>query len=244
MPETSSVDIEDAPATVRAGQPLSVTAGVQHDGETEVTLTVDGEGVVSETVEAADGERETVTLEWTPEPDAVGTVEISVETADDSATETVTVEDAPAEFTIDITYADEYAAGGGTATVIGTITNEGTLSGTQTVDFRVDDESRETMTLTLDGQESERFEFTTEVADDDLPELTLTVVTEDDEEATAVPVLARTVSTIRDMGSKSGMGLFGWLVFVGMVIILLPLLPILALIKLFDLLFGRTGSAT
>ncbi len=50
--------------------------------------------------------------------------------------------------------------------------------------------------------------------------------------------MTESVSKTREPESKSGMGVFGWLVFLGMVIILVPLLPFILLIKLVDTVFG------
>lgn len=47
-----------------------------------------------------------------------------------------------------------------------------------------------------------------------------------------------TVTPQRPLTSKSGMGVFGWLMFLGMVILLLPLLPIYLLLKLYELATG------
>jgi len=45
-----------------------------------------------------------------------------------------------------------------------------------------------------------------------------------------------TVTPQREPESKGGMGLFGWLMLLGMVIVLLPLLPLYLLLKLYELL--------
>lgn len=50
--------------------------------------------------------------------------------------------------------------------------------------------------------------------------------------------MTESVSKTREPESKSGMGVFGWLMFLGMVIILVPLLPFILLIKLVDTVFG------
>ena len=239
-----TVDIEEIDGTtVRAGETVSVTVAVENGGtdagELAVELAVDGEQVESETLELDAGAGETVEFDWTAGPDAVGTVDLTAETPTDSATATVTVEDAPAEFAVSIESATGHVSEGGTATLVVTVTNEGTLAGTQEVEFRVDGEPRETRTLELGGQASETLEFEHEVTDGDAPETTLTVASEDDEVETSVPVLSPTVTPLRKLGSKSGMGPFGWLIFLIMVILFIPLIPILVLIKLFDMLFGR-----
>lgn len=47
-----------------------------------------------------------------------------------------------------------------------------------------------------------------------------------------------TVTPQRELKGKGGMGVFGWLIFAGMAIVLAPLLPIYALLKLYELLAG------
>ncbi|MEF8815010.1 MAG: hypothetical protein V5A55_14540 [Halovenus sp.] len=55
--------------------------------------------------------------------------------------------------------------------------------------------------------------------------------------------MTESVSKVREPESKSGMGVFGWLMFLGMVIILIPLLPFIVLIKLIDMVFGDDDSS-
>jgi subtilase family serine protease len=241
-----TVDIEALEETARAGETAVVTVAVENEGsgpgETAVELAADGEQVDSETVEPDVGETETVELEWTPGPDAVGTAELAVTTEMDSATGAVTVEDAPAAFTVDIDATDEYVSDGGTVTVVAEITNEGTLPGAQGVELRAGETVEATRRLELDGQASETVEFDHEVTAEEAPETTLVVASEDDEAETSVPVVTETVTPLRKLKSKSGMGVFGWLIFLGMAILVIPLLPFLAVLKLIDMLLGRSGA--
>jgi len=55
--------------------------------------------------------------------------------------------------------------------------------------------------------------------------------------------MTESVSEPRKAESKSGMGVFGWLMFLGMVIVLIPLLPFIVLIKLVDVVFGDQESS-
>ncbi len=48
--------------------------------------------------------------------------------------------------------------------------------------------------------------------------------------------MSQTVTPQRERGSKGGMNLFGWLLFLGMVILLIPLLPVYIALKLYDLI--------
>jgi hypothetical protein len=53
--------------------------------------------------------------------------------------------------------------------------------------------------------------------------------------------MSETVTPQREPGSKGGMNLFGWLMFLGMVILLIPLLPLYLLLKLVSLVTGAGG---
>lgn len=53
--------------------------------------------------------------------------------------------------------------------------------------------------------------------------------------------MSDTVTESRKLTSKSGMGIFGWLMFLGMVIVLVPLIPLYLLLKLYELA-TRDGS--
>lgn len=48
-----------------------------------------------------------------------------------------------------------------------------------------------------------------------------------------------TVTAPRKPESKGGMNLFGWLMFLGMVILFIPLLPIYLLLKLHEMITGK-----
>jgi hypothetical protein len=241
-----TVDIEAEGATVRAGETADITVTVENgsseSGEADVELAVDNRRVEGESVELDAGEATTVSFEWTPDADAVGTVELVAATETATAAETLTVEDAPAEFGVAIESADEHVSEGGTVTVTVDVTNEGTLAGTQKVEFRAGDTVEATRTLELDGGAGKRISFVHEVTAGDAPETTLTVASDDHEDDTSVPVVTQTVTPLRTLKSKGGMGPFGYLVFAGMLILLIPLLPLLVVLKLVDTLLGLGES--
>jgi len=240
------VDIEAVASTVDAGETVSVTVSVENNGseqgEPTVELSAAGTQVDSASVELAGGASETVTIEWTPGADAVGTVELTATTGAETTAESVTVTDAPAEFAVDIDAVDEHVSAGGTITVVVDVSNGGTLAGTQDIEFRVAETVKETRRVDLDGQACETISFSHQVSPDESPEVTVTVASEDDEAEAAVPVVTGTVTPLRQMGSKSGMGVFGYLVFAGMAILLLPLLPFLAVLKLLDMVTGTSDA--
>jgi len=238
-PHTVEIAAVTGPARVGESVTVTVTAEAETEGELSVNLTAGGEQVESESVAVDAGGTGRTEFEWTPGTDAVGTVEVVASTATASATGSLTVEEAPPKFTVELDTADESIPVGGTVTVIAEITNEGTLPGTQSVALRAGETVSATRSLGLDGGESETVEFDYEVTEGDGDEVTLTVATEDDEAEMSVSVVDRTVTPRRAVGSKSGMGVFGWLILAGMAILLAPLLPLVAVLKLIDTL--RSG---
>lgn len=241
-----TVTIDETSEPVQAGDTLEVTVTVENAGEAgDVTVELvafDGEVVDSDDLELEAETTETLTLEWEPDPAAVGSDAITVRAADDEATAPVTVEDKPATFEVEAASATEYVPEGGTVRVTGTITNVGTLEGTQTIEISVGDDVLETHELTLAGGESEEIEFETE--EGEKPEVTVTIASEDDSANESVPIVTVSVSPVSKVQSKSGMGIFGWLVFLGMVILLLPLLPIYLALKLYEFIANRARPAS
>lgn len=239
-----AVEIEDAPETVTAGESLTVTANVEHSGDEEATATVelvdaDWTALASEDVEFEGGATETVELEWTPDGDDVGTAQLRIRAGDAEVPTELSVEDSPAEFAVEVTAADEHIPEGGTATVQATVENTGTLSGTQDVEIAVDDAVEDTRTgLQLDGGESETLTYSHDADESEAAELTIEVSTEDDSDSASIPIVTESVTPLRKIGSQSGMGLFGWIMFAMMIVLLIPLLPIIVLLKLFDVLAG------
>lgn len=54
--------------------------------------------------------------------------------------------------------------------------------------------------------------------------------------------MADAVTEQRELSSKGGMGVFGWAMFLGMLVLLLPLLPFYLLLKLYERLRGGPGG--
>jgi hypothetical protein len=50
-----------------------------------------------------------------------------------------------------------------------------------------------------------------------------------------------TVTPQRIPHGKSGMGIFGYIIFLGLVILLIPLVPLYLLLKLYELIAGDEG---
>lgn len=54
--------------------------------------------------------------------------------------------------------------------------------------------------------------------------------------------MTETVTQKREPESKSGMGVVGWTIFLGMVILLLPLVPLYLLLKFYNAIVGETEA--
>jgi hypothetical protein len=239
-----SVDIGALDTTVRAGETVSTTVTAGEDaGELTVELVVDGTTVDTGILDPDEGTA-SVDLGWTVPASAVGAVEVSVETPAGASTTSVTVEDTPATFAVELDTVPEHVSAGNTATVVAGVENEGTLAGRATVRFLVDGDTEETRTRELDGQTGDTVAFEYTVSAENAPEMTFGVETPDDSAETTVPVVTGSVTPLRSPRSKNGMGVFGWLLLAGMAILIVPLLPVLAVLKLLDVLSGgndRTG---
>ena len=233
-----SVDIGTLDTTVRAGESISTTVTAGDDaGKLTVELVVDGTTVDTGTLDPDRGTG-SVALGWTAPASAVGTAEVTVETPAGASSVSVTVEDTPAEFAVGLDTAPEHVSAGNTATVVAGIENEGTSAARATVEFLVDGDTEETLTRELDGQTGDTVSFEYTVSAEDAPEVTVGVETSDDTAETTVPVVTGSVTPLRSLRSKNGMGVFGWFVLAGMAVLLLPLLPVLAVLKLLDVLSG------
>ena len=239
--DTPSLEIEGMPASVEAGESVRVDATLEAGAsEVELELRVDGETVASEQLEPSEAGTETVELEWETGPDAVGEHEVAVTGAGESVTGSVTVEEKPAAFGVSFEMADEHVSPDGIATVLAAIENEGTLEGTEQVSFLVDGETEATEQVTLAGQATTTLEFAHR-ASGETATITLAVEAENERAETSVEVVTGSVTSLRKLKSKGGMGPFGWLMLLGMAILLVPLLPFILLIKLVDVVFGQGG---
>lgn len=238
-----TVTVDETTGPVEAGETITVTVSVENvadsAGSGDVTLQVGEEEADSSDVELDAGGSETVELEWQTTTDDVGDHELVIAAGGEEVSTTATVEDAPASFDVEITRTPKHVTSGVAVDIVVTVENTGTLEGTQDIDISVGDEVVHTVSnLTLAGTETETIEYTYETADEDAPDITVDVASEDDEDSATVPVVTESVTPLREYPSKGGMGVIGWIIFLGMVIILIPLLPFLALIKLIDILRG------
>jgi hypothetical protein len=238
-----AVSVAETSAPVEAGETLTVTVMIENasDGDAvgEVSLQRGNEAVDTSEVELEAGVSESVDLAWDTSPGDVGEHELVVATPLERVSRAVTVEQAPATFDVEITRVPEHVTPGVAVAIEVIVENTGTLEGTQDIEFSIDDTVEHTeQGLTLAGQESETIIYTHETTGDVRTEIPITVASEDDETSDTVPIVTQSVSSWRELGNKGGMGPLGWVVLLGMVILLIPLLPFVILIKLIDILTG------
>ena len=238
-----TITIEETNQPVEAGETLEVAVVVENEGEDgsdEIELLDFSDDVVdSDELELGAGEQTERTLEWTPGSADVGSGDVTVSSTGGIETVSVTVEDKPATFEVDVTAIEEYVPTGGIVHVVATIENTGTLEGTQEIEISVREAVELKREITLAGGENEDIEYEIETSADDAPDVTVSVSSDDDSESESIPVVTVSVSPVSKVTSKSGMGVFGWLMFLGMIILFIPLLPLYIALKLYELLFRR-----
>ncbi|MDZ7731035.1 MAG: CARDB domain-containing protein [Natrialbaceae archaeon] len=151
-PGSFAVDISATNAT--EGETVTVEATVENTGGVEGTQDVSvsiADQSTTETLTLGAGDTATVSLDWLTAPGDAGTYQATAASADDSASTSVTVMEAPDApyFAVDLT-ATSPVVEGDTATLTATVTNTGELTDTQArdgvggrhVDHRVADTGR------------------------------------------------------------------------------------------------------
>jgi PGF-CTERM protein len=152
---TAELTVENT-GDVAGVKPISIRAG----DETIETLGVEG-GV-------ALGSGATFTDEVTFAPGSQGQLTIAAEATDDTTSEIITVTEAETTFDVGETEIDsDEALPGDEVTVTATVTNSGTVEGTRTVDLERDDETVDSVDVTLDAEESTTVELS------DIPSVSL-----------------------------------------------------------------------
>lgn len=172
-PALFEVDIDEEASTldVVEGEEAEVVATVSNVGEivdtTEILLAGDKTVYDSESHEILPGEAETISLSFEPTAEDDG-LTVAVETLDDVATATLTV-DVPGLFEIDI---DEGAStldvvAGEEAEIVAEVTNVGDVLGTQELSVTVDEEERTSQLVELPGGTSETITLDVETLEGD-----------------------------------------------------------------------------
>ena len=152
--------------TVIKGDRINASATVTNTGNTEGTQTITveagGTTLTSRDVTLAAGGEQTVDFtDVSTDTLAPGTYTHGVFSANGSATGTLTVEADRTEFTVsELTPAGRTLTVGTEFTVSATITNEGTVEGTQTVGFQIDGQRYEFKDVTLAPNDQQTLSFT------------------------------------------------------------------------------------
>jgi hypothetical protein len=194
-PPTSEFDVNITAITdeIPAGESATVEAVVSNTGdaagEQDVRFSVDGAEQATDRVRLAEGERKTVSFDYrTNKTDTPG-ITVAVATANDTASEQVTVLD-PAAFEVTLDSVNSTVVAGETVSVEATVTNSGTVNATQDVRFSVDGVEQATDRVTLAGGASEQLSFDYQTDETDRPEITVGVSSENSAASRMVSVLA------------------------------------------------------
>jgi len=145
---TFDVSVTDLPSTAVVGETVTVSVAVENVGNASGTQPLSlGNATTSVGLDA--GASETVALNWTAaEP---GTHELRIASANDSATATVEVLEAVAEFDVAVAGTNAPVEDRDPLTVTVEVTNAGTVAGTGTVNLTAGEEVVDSAAVTLDS---------------------------------------------------------------------------------------------
>jgi hypothetical protein len=178
-PAAFAVELTGVDDPVTAGDPVTVDYTVENTGDIaatqNVTFAVAGTVEDTQTVTLAGGETVTGTFAYQTGIGDVPGVDVTVSSADDAATTSVTV-DEPAFFAVEITDIDAEVAAGTEVAVAYEVENTGTATATQSIEFTVDGTVEDTASsVTLDGGETRNDTFVYATGESDTPEITVAV---------------------------------------------------------------------
>jgi hypothetical protein len=205
-PAFLDVSITDAPDTVPAGDTITVEYQVENTGGQSGTqgieFVVDGTVESTQTVTLDGGELRSDNFSYTTVTGETPELTTEVRSENDTDTATVAVDQsgsAPAFFDVSITDAPNAVPAGDTITVEYRVENTGNESGTQDIEFVVDDGIEATQSgveLGVDESVSQSFSYTTESGD--APGVTVEVSSNDDAASNTVTVQSpeRTVQSV------------------------------------------------
>lgn len=194
-PPTSEFDVNITATTdeALAGEDVTVEAVVTNTGdaagEQDVRFSVDGTEQATDRVRLAEGEKKTVSFDYRTKKTDTPRLTVEVATADDTASEQVTVLD-PAAFEVTLDSVNSTVVAGETVFVEATVTNNGSVNATQDVRFSVDGAEQATNRVTLAGGASEQLSFDYRTEETDQPEITVGVSSENSTASRMVSVLA------------------------------------------------------
>jgi hypothetical protein len=174
---TFEVALSSVPESVTAGEELAVEASVTNrgngEGTQQVGLAVDGTVEASTTVSLDIGESAPVAFDYTPTEADTPAVAVAVSSANETVSETVTV-DTPASFEVALSALPESVTAGAPLSGAAVVTNTGGTAGTQSVTVTAGGEvvTEAQVTLGPGENDSVAFDYTTTPAD--TPALTVT----------------------------------------------------------------------
>jgi PGF-CTERM protein len=198
QPAVFDVAITDVPAEVTEGDDITVGYQVENTGDLQGTqdigFTVDGDQQGTQQVTLTGGETFSNSFTYTTETgDETGdapTVTVEVASADDSASETVTVQQpgGSAVFDIAITDVPAEVTEGDDITVGYQVENTGEAEGSKGISFTVDGDQQGTQQVTLTDGETFSDSFTYTTVSGDTPTVTVEVTSVDDSASETVTV--------------------------------------------------------
>jgi len=191
QPPNFEVTVDTTNSPVVEGETLNATWTIENTGDLSdtqtITATVSGFGSFTRTVMLDGGESTTEMISLPTSPGDAGTYTLTVESENDTATETVVVE-SPANFEVELDSTNSPVVEGETLNATATIENTGDRSGTQQVSLVVGGTERDNSTVPL-GAGSATTEMLEWVTDDgDAGTYTLSVESENDTAAQTVTV--------------------------------------------------------
>lgn len=136
------VGISSAPNNVTAGDNVTVDYEVENNGTIsgtqQITASFNGSQADTNTVSLASGETRGLTTEFTTDTDDVGTPNITIESANETLTQSVTVtEPGDPDYAVNITAVNESVLEGEKITINYEITNSGSGSGEKNINILV-----------------------------------------------------------------------------------------------------------
>ncbi|WP_249361431.1 hypothetical protein [Haloterrigena sp. H1] len=185
-PATFGVSIDETNSPVIPGEPLAVEATLENVGDRagtqDVEIAVDDTPGESTAVTLEPGGTQTVTLNYDTANLEPGEYSLTVSTENETAEETVIVEQ-PATFAVADVTAPETGQSGEEVTVSATLENVGDREGTQTVAYAIDEQVVDESSVTLASGETTEISFTSQLPPGTS---THTIATDDDQASVTI----------------------------------------------------------
>ncbi len=192
-PASFDVTITSVESTVTEGETITVAYDVTNTGDVQatqdITFTVNGSSEDTESGVTLNGSGMfSGQFAYATSDGDAPAVSVAVSSEDDSATETVTVNE-PSSFDVTITSVESAVTEGETITVDYEVTNTGDVQATQDITFAVNGTSEDTESgVTLNGSETFSGQFTYSTSTGDAPAVSVSVSSEDDSATETVTV--------------------------------------------------------